>query len=55
MTTAMFDSAAQTLGLGKNKSLILDSEDELAILMEYGLYEIHQEDSKNIIQRCVGA
>ena len=51
MTTAIFDSATQTLGLGKNKSLILDSEDELAILMEYGLYEIHQEDSKNIIQR----
>ncbi len=42
MNDAVLDAAARALGLGKNKQLLLDSEDDLDVLMDYGLYEIPQ-------------
>lgn len=50
MTDDIFETAARALGLGKNKRLVLDSEDELSVMMEYGLYEVPQ-DGRNLIQR----
>jgi hypothetical protein len=45
----VLEKAARELGLGKNRQLELDSEDELSVLMEYAIYEI-QHEGKNFIQ-----
>ncbi len=43
MSEAVFDSAVHTLELGEKKHLTLDSEDDLDVLMDYGLYESPQD------------
>jgi hypothetical protein len=39
---AVIDRAARALGLGKNRQLFLDDEDELDVLMDFSLYEVKQ-------------
>ena len=49
MSETVFDAAVRTLELGKKKHLTLDSEDDLDVLMDYGLYEIPPE-GKNLVE-----
>lgn len=45
------EKAMRMLRLGKNRILILDSEDDLSVLMDFALYEVRQRDGKNSIER----
>ncbi len=49
MSEDVLDIAAHNLGLGKKKRLVLDTEDDLDVLMDYGLYEIPRE-GKNLVR-----
>ena len=46
----ILEIAARTLGLGRNRQLVLDSEDELSVLMDFSLYEIRRQ-GKNLVER----
>jgi hypothetical protein len=43
--------AAIMLGLWQRHLLILDSEDDLSVLMDFALYEVPQEGGKNCVER----
>lgn len=47
---SVLEKASRLLKLGKNRQLILDTKDDLSVLMDFALYEIRQ-DRKNIIER----
>lgn len=47
----ILDKAATMLRLGQNRQMVLDSEDDLSVLMDFVLYEIRQKDGKNSIER----
>lgn len=46
----ILEKAARALGLGKNHRLVLDSEDDLSVLMDFALYEVRQR-GKNLVER----
>jgi hypothetical protein len=46
----ILEKAARTLGLGKNRRLVLDSKDDLSVLMDFALYEVRQH-GKNLVER----
>jgi hypothetical protein len=46
----VLEKAARWLKLGKNRLLVMDSEDDLSVLMDFSLYEIKR-NGKNIIAR----
>jgi hypothetical protein len=50
---AAIDYVAEKLGLGKGRRLILDTEDDLSVLMEFALYE-YRSNGKNAIERYRG-
>ena len=45
----VIEVAARALGLGAHGQLILDSEDELSVLMDFALYEVRQE-GKSLVE-----
>lgn len=47
---SVLEKASRLLKLGKNRQLILDTKDDLSVLMDFALYEIRQA-GKNIIER----
>ena len=47
---SVLEKASRLLKLGKNRQLILDTKDDLSVLMDFALYEIRQ-NGKNIIER----
>jgi hypothetical protein len=47
---SVLEKAARLLKLGKNRRLVLDTQDDLSVLMDFALYEIKQ-NGKNIIER----
>lgn len=47
---SVLEKASRMLKLGKNRQLILDTKDDLSVLMDFALYEIRQ-NGKNIIER----
>ena len=51
VNVAIIEKAAKMLGLGKRRQLILDSEDDLSVLMDFSLYEVRQKDRKNQVER----
>jgi hypothetical protein len=46
---SIIEKSARALGLGKNRQLVLDSEDDLSVLMDYSLYEI-REKGKSLVE-----
>ncbi len=46
----VIEIAARALGLGGNRQLVLDSEDDLAVLMDFALYEIRR-GGKSLVER----
>lgn len=46
----ILEKAARALKLGGNRRLLLGSEDDLSVLMDYGLYEIST-SGQNLVQR----
>jgi hypothetical protein len=44
------DYAAKRLGLRKGRQLVLDSEDDLSVLMDFALYE-YRSEGKNAVER----
>lgn len=51
LNEAILEKAATMLKLGQKRQLILDSEDDLSVLMDFALYEIPQEGGKNAVER----
>ncbi len=47
---AVLERAARALHSGGGGQLILDSEDDMAVLMDYGIYEI-KVNRQNLVQR----
>ncbi len=47
----VLEEAARALGLGKNRQLDLDNEEELSVLMEYAIYEIKRDSEWNFIEQ----
>ena len=47
----ILEKSATMLRLGQNGQLILDSEDDLSVLMDFALYEIRNEEWKNSVKR----
>lgn len=45
------EKAVSMLGLGQKSQLIFDSEDDMSVLMDFALHEIHLEDGINSIER----
>lgn len=45
------EKAATMLRLGKKRRLVLDTKDELSVVMDFVLYEVRQVDGKNLIER----
>ncbi|MFN3742058.1 MAG: hypothetical protein ACK4VW_05245 [Anaerolineales bacterium] len=48
---ALIEKSARMLNLWKNGVLILESEDDINVLMDFALYEIRQADGKNLVER----
>ena len=47
----MIEEAARALGLGgKNRELVLDSEDDLSVLMDFALYELRRQ-GRTLVER----
>lgn len=53
LDSARIEKASDLLKLGQNRKLILDTPDDLSILMDFALYEI-REDGKTIVE-CYAA
>jgi len=51
LSEAVLDKAAKMLKLGGKRQLVLDSEDDLSVLMDFALYEVRQKDGKNQVER----
>lgn len=49
----IIDEAARILELGQDRQLIMDTEDDMSVLMDFALYEIRNADGKNQIERYV--
>lgn len=47
----VLEQAANVLRLGQKRLLVLDSEDDISVLMDFILYEIQQGDKKNMVER----
>jgi len=50
LNETILGKAATMLRLGQKGRLILDSEDDLSVLMDFALYEISHEDGKNSVE-----
>lgn len=50
VTNEVLERAAQALGLGKNRQFYFDSEYEMSVLMDFGLYEVPLR-GKTVVQR----
>lgn len=46
----IIEQAARALDLGRNRQLLLDSEDDLSVLMDFALYEIRRQNM-NLVER----
>jgi len=51
LNETILEKAATMLGLGQKRQLILDSEDDLSVLMDFALYEIRDGEGKNSVER----
>ena len=51
LNETILEKAARMLKLGRKRQLVLDSEDDLSVLMDFALYEIRQRDGRNIVER----
>ena len=51
---AILKKSATMLRLGQKRQLILDSEDDLSVLMDFALYEIRNGEWKNSVERYAG-
>jgi hypothetical protein len=47
------EKAATMLNLGRKGQLIVDSEDDLSVLMDFALFEIRQRDGRNAVEHYV--
>ena len=45
----VIEKAARALNLGKNRQLVLDTEDDLSVMMDYALHEIRKQ-KKNLVE-----
>ncbi|MCX7680576.1 MAG: hypothetical protein N2508_01190 [Anaerolineae bacterium] len=45
----VLEKAARALRLGGNRRLVLDSEDELSVLMDFALYEVPRKGRQNLV------
>jgi hypothetical protein len=50
LNETILEKAATMLRLGQKRRLILDSEDDLSVLMDFALYEIPHGDGKNSVE-----
>jgi len=51
LNKTILEKAATMLRLGQKRLLILDSEDDLNVLMDFALYEIRNGEGKNSVER----
>jgi len=51
LNETILEKAAIMLRLGRKRQLILDSEDDLSVLMDFALYEIRNGEGKNSVER----
>jgi hypothetical protein len=49
----VIDEAARILELGQDRQLIMDTEDDISVLMDFALYEIRNADHQNQVERYV--
>jgi hypothetical protein len=49
----IIDEAARILELGQDRQLIMDTEDDMSVLMDFALYEVRNADHQNQVERYV--